>query len=221
MKKIKISFTLNVTIFILVTIATIFMFTGFHFMTDDLLLEAKGIELFKFFTVDSNLIIGIMSLLFAYFEYQIIKGKRKNIPSKLYIIKYIATIGVLLTFLVTVLYLAPFSPKGFFSMFQNSNLFFHLIIPILSLITFVFFEKTDKIKFKHTFLSLIPTLAYSIFYVAIILTHLEDGKIALTYDWYGFAQGGLKVAILVFIFIQVATYIVGLSIWFLNRRKAK
>lgn len=219
MKNLKASFILNIIIFVLVTMATIFMLTGFHFMSDDLVLEVSKIEMFKFFTVDSNVLVGIVSLILAYQEYQIIKSKRKFVSDKLYIMKFISTIGVMLTFLITALYLAPYSTKGYFSMFQNSNLFFHFIIPIISFISFCFFEKTDKIKFKHTFLGVIPVFIYAFFYVLNIWFHLENGKVTYTYDWYGFAQGGLKMTIFIFVFMHVATYILSVVIWLLNRKK--
>ncbi len=201
--------------------ATIFMMAGFHFMSDDLVLEVSGLQLFKFFTVDSNILIGLISLVFACFEYKTMKDKRKIIPKELYIMKYMFTIGVLVTFLVTVLYLAPFAPTGFFSMFQNSNLFYHFIIPVLSFITLVFFEKNNQIKFKHTILGLVPVFIYAIFYVLNIITHIENGKVPFAYDWYGFARGGFKATVFVFIFMHVATYILSLVVWLLNRRKDK
>ena len=53
MKKIKVSLILNILIVILVTLGSIFMFTGFTFMPSKTLLEANKIEMFKFYTVDN------------------------------------------------------------------------------------------------------------------------------------------------------------------------
>ena len=103
-------------------------------------------------------------------------------------------------------------------MFQNSNLFFHLIIPILSLITFVFFEKTNKIKFKYTFLCLIPIIVYGIFYTINILLHLDNGRIISKYDFYGFAQGGVNTILFVFLFMLIISYIITLLTWYLNKK---
>jgi len=215
--RIKISFYLNIVIFLLVLMATIFMITGFHFMSDDIVLDATKLSAFKFFTVDSNIFMGIMALIFAIYEYQIIDKKSKKIPEKIYVLKLVSTTSVMLTFLVTVLYLAPYAKTGFFSMFQNSNLFFHLIIPVLSLITFIFFENKN-LKFKYTFYGLIPTFFYAIFYVINILTHLENGKISFKYDWYGFAQGGINTIGIIFTLMHIITYVITLIIWFLNRK---
>ena len=217
MNKLKVSFVLNIIIFILVLIATIFMLTGFKFMGEDLALTATKIEAFKFFTVDSNILMGITALIFAISEYKIINQKEKKISSKLYVLKLISTVGVTLTFIVTTFYLAPFIVDNFFVLFKNSNLFFHLIIPILSLVTFVFFEHAN-IKFKYTFYGLIPVILYGLFYVTNVLIHIENGAVLKKYDWYFFAQGGLLTTIFVFVFLHVLTYIISLSIWFLNKK---
>ena len=190
-------------------------------MSDEVILDATKFNAFKFFTVDSNILMGIISLLFAIFEYKLIKNKIKVIPKELYIIKFMFTVSIMLTFFTTVLYLAPFAPKGFFSMFQNSNLFFHFVIPVLSFITFILFEKNDFVKFKNTFLGLIPTFIYAFFYVINLLVHLENGRVSSEYDWYGFAQGNLVSTIIVFFLMHLFTYIICLIVWFLNKKRKK
>lgn len=217
MKSIKISFVLNIIIFVLVVFATISMLVGFKFMGEELVLTATKMEAFKFFTVDSNILMGITSLIFAILEYRIITKKEKKISSKLYTLKLVSTVGVMLTFLVTTCYLAPFLVDNFFILFKNSNLFFHFIIPVISLITFVFFEHAD-IKFKDTFWGVLPVSLYAIFYILNILTHIENGKVLPQYDWYFFAQGGLIQTIIVFIFMHIFTYLISLCLWFLNKK---
>ena len=64
MKKIKISLIINIIIVLIVIIGNIFMFTGIKFMPGGSLLEVSKIEMFKFYTVDSNILIGIISLIF-------------------------------------------------------------------------------------------------------------------------------------------------------------
>ena len=68
MRKNDISLIFNVTIVFLVIIISIFMFTGFKFMPDETLLELSNIEMFKFYTVDSNILMGIISLRFIIYE---------------------------------------------------------------------------------------------------------------------------------------------------------
>ena len=64
MKKVKISFIINIIIVICTIIASIMMFTGFRFMSgDEIVLEASRLGMFKFFTVDSNLFIASKNLI--------------------------------------------------------------------------------------------------------------------------------------------------------------
>ena len=56
---------------------------------------------------------------------------------------------VTLTFSVVFLYLGPISKGGISKLLQNSNLFFHLVIPLLNIIDFVFFVKIDNPLYKY------------------------------------------------------------------------
>ena len=218
--KIKISIVINILISFLTLIATIIMFTGFKFMTgNEVALESTKIGMLKFFTVDSNLFMGIISLLFAINEIQLIKGTKKDISIKMYILKLMATTSVGLTFFVVFAYLGPISKGGIMSLLMNSNLFFHLIIPVLSIISFVFFEKTDKIKFSHTFLGIIPAVIYGIPYITNVLIHMENGIVSTTYDWYWFVQNGVWTAVIVVPIIFAITYVISLILWKTNRTK--
>ena len=105
MKKIKISILLNLLIVIFTIFASIVMFTGFAFMSSSFVLESSSISMFRFFTVDSNILMGIASLIFIFYEICLLKGKIKEIPKALYIFKLMATSGVALTFFVVFFYL--------------------------------------------------------------------------------------------------------------------
>ena len=55
MKKSKISLILNILIVAFVVLGTVFMFTGIKFMPSNDSLVSTKIEMFKYFTVDSNI----------------------------------------------------------------------------------------------------------------------------------------------------------------------
>ena len=65
MEKHKVSLLLNILIAIFVLFATIAMIVNFHFMGDGDILSVSSLEAFKFFTVDSNILMGIAALIFA------------------------------------------------------------------------------------------------------------------------------------------------------------
>ena len=104
-------------------------------------------------------------------------------------------------------------------MIMNSNLFFHLIIPVLSMINFVLFERTNKIRFKSVIFGITPIVIYAIYYLINILLHIENGKVSPIYDWYWFIQGGLWQAAIVMPLILGISYIISIILWRINRKK--
>ena len=214
--KLKISMLLNLIIVILTVIGTYCMLNGIEFMGHEDSLSATKIEMFRFYTVDSNVLMGIVSLLFLTSEIQILRCKKEKVSRLLYILKLIGTVGTSLTFLTVVLYLGPISKNGMLSMFLNANLFFHLITPVLSIITFVFFENTDSLKFKDTFIGASTMVVYAIFYVINVLLHVENGKVSTAYDWYWFVQNGVWTMVIVLPFMLLFTYLISFVLWKIN-----
>ena len=219
-KNIKISLFLNIVIFILVLLSSVAMFTGYKFMHgQDIVLESTKLGMLRFFTVQSNIFMGIISLIFIIDEINILKGNKKEISFIKYVLKLMSTSAVGLTFFVVFTYLGPITKYGILSLLMNSNLFFHLIIPVLSIITFIFFERTDKIKFKDTIYGLLPTVIYGIYYIINVLIHIENGMVSPKYDWYWFVQGGVWTALIVVPVIFFISYLISLGLWAINKNK--
>lgn len=214
----KVAFIINILIFLLTVFASIVMFTGFKFMHGiEPQLECSAFDMFKFFTVDSNMFMGIVALLFAIQEIRFINGKIESIDSIWYIFKLIATVGVSLTFVTVFAYLGPISKGGIMSMLMNSNLFFHLFIPVLSIVSFIFFERTNKLNFKCSFYGPIPMLLYGVFYTTNVLLHIENGSVSTKYDWYWFTQNGLWTIVFTIPLMFTVTYIISLFLWKFNK----
>ena len=102
---------------------------------------------------------------------------------------------------------------------RNSNLFFHLLVPVLSIITFIFFERNNKLTFKYSFYGLIPMVLYAVYYIINILVHMHNGKVSPKYDWYWFVQQGVWTAFMVVPIIVLITYIISVVLWRINRKK--
>ena len=215
MKKIKISLIINIIITILVILASIFMFTGIKFMPGNTLLEVSKISMLKFYTVDSNILIGISSLIFIIYEFKLLKQKIKEIPNKIYIFKFVATSAITLTFLITAIFLSP--QYGFYAMYNNNNLFFHLIIPLLSIITYIRYEHHLN-KYSYALYGIIPMFIYSIYYSSRVLIHLNDGGLTFKYDFYGFLQGNLNNIYIVIPVIYLTAYLISLFLIFFNKK---
>lgn len=222
MKNIKVSFIINIIIFVLTVFASIIMFSGFKFMQGpDLVLQSSSVGMFRFFTVDSNMFMGIMALIYAIYEFKVIKGTKKDIGKRVRLLKYMATVSVSLTFIVVFSYLGPITKGGIILLLKNSNLFFHLIIPVLSIINMVLFERSNKLQFKDTIYGILPTVLYAIYYMTNVLIHMESGKVVPDYDWYYFVQNGVWTAAIVIPIMLLITFIIALVLWRLSFKKEK
>lgn len=218
-RNIKISLVLNIIIVLLTIFSFFLMFTGLKIMSgEEVLVTSSRIGLFKFFTVDSNLFMGITALIFMIEEINVLRNGKKEINTFLYVLKLAATSAVTLTLLVVFLYLGPVS-GNLKMMLMNSNLFMHLITPLVSIITFALFERTIKIKFKYTLYGVLPTILYSFFYVTNILVHMENGKVSPVYDFYWFVQNGVKTAFIVVPVMILFSYIICICLWFMNKKR--
>ena len=185
----------------------------------EVVLESTKLGVFKYFTVQSNVFAGIMSLIFLFKELDVMKGKIKRIDKKYYILKFMSAVAVGLTFFVVFTYLGPITKYGITSLLMNSNLFFHLLIPLLCIICFVFFEGTREMKIKEVLFGLLPVILYAIYYIANVLIHMEGGRVSPIYDWYWFVQNGVWTAVIVVPVILLVTYLISLCIWFFNKKK--
>ena len=217
MKKIKISLIINIIITVLVVLASIFMFAGIKFMPGSTLLEVSKLGMLKFYTVDSNILMGISSFIFIIYERKLLNKKIKEISTKIYILKYMSTVAISLTFLITIIFLSP--QYGFYALYNNSNLFFHLIIPVLSIITYIFYEH-HQTKYKYAIYGIIPMFIYSIYYSSRVLIHLNDGGLTFKYDFYGFLQGNINNIYIVIPVIYLTTYLISLFLIFFNKKLA-
>ncbi len=209
---------MNALIFIFTISASVILFTGFKFMHGyEVVLDSTKLGSFKFFTVDSNIFMGIVSFIFLIKEIELLLGRINYISNRYYILKLMATSQVSLTIFVVLFYLGPSSSHGVMPFLMNNNLFFHFIIPVLSIITFTCFERTDCLKSKNIFISIIPTIVYSLCYLINVLLHIKDGVVSRSYDWYCFLQTGVWKAIVIMPIVLVITYIICLIIYILNK----
>lgn len=217
----KISIILNSLIFVFTLFATISMIIGFKFMGQFEVLSESNFKSFKYFTVDSNVFAGLISLAYVIYKFTVCGKKNTKLPKAFYILKLAATTGVTLTMMVTVFYLAPTSNGNFLRYFINSNFFMHLITPLLCIISFIFFEAAEPQKLVMSIPGIIPMLLYSFFYTPNVLLHLEDGKPVKAYDWYNFLAAGAQSVWYVVPMLYVITWIFALGLWALNRKLAK
>ena len=213
------SIILNCIIFILVFFATFCMLAGIELMNDNpeiLAFTSSNLEAFKYFTVDSNVLAGLAALVFIIFQVMLAKGKITSIPKAIYALKLAGTAGVSLTMLVTICFLIPQFGEHWYILFMNNNLFFHLLIPLLCIISFGFFEPMGLYKLSASLFGLIPMALYGIAYTINIAVHLNGPAPLKDYDWYNFLDGKLSNAIISVPVMIIVTWLISLGLWGIN-----
>ena len=169
---------------------------------------------FVYFTVDSNLLAALSSLLLLIEEMRCLRSGR-SCSVAVMALKHAAATAVALTFFTVVCFLSFLYP--FRSLFEGVNLYMHLITPLLTVFSLCLLEADPPLRFRSVFLGLIPTIVYGAVYMILVV------MIRRWADFYGFNIGG-RWAISCILMIR-ATFLSSLGIWTLrravSRRKAR
>lgn len=129
---------------------------------------------FRYFTNLSVITVTTLSIPnIIFLLMSLIKGKMIY-PKWFSITKFVGLSMTTLTFFTVILIIAPLT--SYKEMFENVRFFTHLIIPVLVVVSYLFFEEKTLFEWQYTFFSFIPTLLYSIIYTinVIILGNWSD-----------------------------------------------
>ena len=187
-----ISDILNILIVIFVGVGTYMMITHHG---DGAGLTSSGLENLKYFTVLSNEFCGIVAALWLLFRLL-----RKRFPI---LLKLMAASAVGLTFFIVAAFLAPMYPD--LNMYEDGNLWFHLIVPLAGMAEFCLLKTNKKLPFRFACISASPALIYGICYLVNILIN-GVGTWPDTNDWYGFLNWGYPVGIVIFAVIVLMDF---------------
>ena len=215
-----ISIVLNFIVFGLTVIWTILIVAGVKFNKNagvEILFLASNVENLKYFTVDSNVLAGIAAIIYAILQIKRLKGSVQTMPKWVYALKLAGTAGITLTMFVTMFFLAPQYKDDWFSLFRGVNFFFHLVSPMLCIITFLALEPAEEHPFKYTLFGVLPMVAYSFFYTTNVMVHLENGIPLKKYDWYDFLGGNLSNAFITIPVMLLVTWGITILLWWVNK----
>ena len=136
----------------------------------------QGFTMLMFYTVDSNILALIASLLVGIYALKAYRSGVK-IPESIKMLKYISVCCLTVTFIVVVLVLAPMNGiKGYQMMlFSGDMLFHHLISPVLSILTFLMFDRVSYSNSKSASFALIPTIIYAVILITLNLLRIVEG----------------------------------------------
>ena len=175
-------------------------------------INRHGINVFLYYTENSNYFSLIVSLIFCgILIYSLIK--HKNLPKFIIILRYMATICLTITFLVVIFLLVPLKPSmASYLILEDSSLYQHVLCPILSVISFLIFEPAIRLNKREIIWGIIPTIIYGVIIITLNILKIIIGPYPFFYvyniPWYltvltcgGIFTLGVAVAFIV-LFVQ-------------------
>lgn len=138
-----------------------------------LIFTIDNIMSFTFFTTLSNVALDIILIIFIVLDIILLKTGKDYKNNKLYILKFLMTLSITLTFLVYMLILGPTSEDGLIgAYFRNHAGSFgvHFVGPLFAIADFLLFDKEFKSKKIYAIYAVIPPLCYVGFVYLLALT---------------------------------------------------
>ncbi|MEE0879590.1 MAG: hypothetical protein UH788_09995 [Treponemataceae bacterium] len=183
---------------------------------------------FLYYTIQSNIEIGIISLISLFF----LLRKNGQIPQVVYTLKFIFTVAITLTGLVFnfILYPASIFSTHPLNPLSTANFFTHIFVPILSLVDFFAFDYKLKITKKTFLLGLITPLIYFIFVMFCTKVGIRfNGNLFVPYffldykanSWFQLGDGKIGVFYWVIIQVLIVLLISSVLLFFMKKRKNK
>lgn len=164
-----------------------------------------GFGYFQAFTMDSNILAGIASLFVAICGMKSLVKKENTAPKWVEYFHLMGTTCLFLTIITVVLFLAPMEGKNFLIMFKKDMFFFHLLNPVLSIISFTLLQKNHRLTKKSFLFGLAPTVLYSVIYFLMVVVFKKWE------DFYNFTFGG-KYYLIPVVLIVMYSAVTGLSL---------
>jgi len=142
-----------------------------------------GIQCFRYFTIESNILMSITSLITLAFITLNMKSKAYIVPFWLSLLLLASTSAVMLTLITVVVFLGP--TMGYELMFTGGNLFMHLLNPLVALFLYTSLLNKPYYKKKWFFIGFVPTFIYGLIYVICVF------GLKIWNDFYNFNLNGL------------------------------
>lgn len=201
--------TKNFVSIILNSLLVIFVLIGIIFS-----LKQDGLGMFKFYTQDSNYLALIVSIIFLIS--QILNRKTGKLPKFINLLRFIATSCLFVTFTVVIFILIPSfgldsAPK---MLFAGSSLYFHTLCPLLSIISFIFFENQLDYPTKAIIVPLIPTFIYACITLTLNVTNVLYGP----YPFLHVHEQSVFMSFLWILIIFAIATLLAFSLYYLQKK---
>jgi len=160
---------------------------------------------FKPYTMDSNILTGLVALAVVVYHLTNIKNEEKQPPRWLMRAYLMGTTCLILTFLIATFFLAPIqviNGRNYFIMFSKDMFFFHFLNPLLATFSLVALLRNTRFTLVDRFIGMIPTVLYSAVYFLMVVVFKSWN------DFYHFTFDGKYYLIPgVVVIIYGATYL--------------
>lgn len=178
-------------------------------------IHRHGIAVFEYYTENSNYFSFIVSCIYCVVGMLALKNKT-TIAKWVNILRFVATTCLTVTFIVVIFVLIPMDTSlTMFLLFEGSSLYQHLLCPIISVVSFLFFENYEKLSKNSVIFAVLPTLVYGVVTLIFNGVGLMVGPypflMVTVYKWYEI------LVLLLGVVLIVAGVIAGL--YFLHNRK--
>lgn len=209
--RITLSLILNILMIVLVAISVVGFFTNEGLESGAGNMTSGGAACFNYFTIDSNILAALCSLVIIPFNIKSLKSGTNEIPRFALLLKFVGTTAVTVTLMVVVFFLGPI--MGYGTMFIGNCFFLHLLCPLIAIASLCFFEQGISISKKQTLLGVIPTLIYgTVYLINVIFTKVWD-------DFYHFNIGDRWY--LSYIVMMLVTYLLALALSVIHNKFQK
>lgn len=163
---------------------------------------------FQFYTNDSNILALVSSLVYLQ------QSGRGRTAERM---RYASSSCLSLTFIVVLLVLIPSDPESAGYLLLDRACFFeHLVVPVLSFVSFVFFEKNSLMK-RDAVRALVPTLSYAAAAVILNVARIIEGP----YPFLRIHVQSPVMSVLWFVVIAGGAYLISLGLLVLSGKVEK
>jgi len=183
----------------------------------DSVLVTRGLGAFKYYTVLSNILCAITSLVCVIYMLFNMTNGDKALPNGLYILHLTGCSVVSVTFIVVMIFLGP--TFGYPLMFTGVSFWLHLVAPVLSIVAQILLKQQKPLRLRATLWAVVPTIIYGIVYVSVNAANWT-GKSNRATDIYGFLTWGWGIGAVILISICVINWLIALLYWKLGKPDA-
>ncbi len=178
-----------------------------------------GIASLRFYTVLSNIMCGLINLVYVIFYMKNMNLDNVLVPKWLKTLRFITVTCLMVTFIVVITVLIPINGVESISgyLFERANLFHHLLCPLIMTITYLILEKEVKLGRREEMFAALPTVLYAIVTLILNLMRVLYGP----YPFLHVYEQSVFTSIMWIVLIVGGSYVLAIGLNKINRMGQK